>query len=235
MSAPINNSIIDSIFYYYSPSKTYIYEVFMTSIFFRTAIIFFTLALCMRLMGKREIGELEVGELVTTLLISEICSIPIDDPDIPLLNAIIPVIFIVSCEIIISFIKNKSRRLKKVIDGSAVYLINKGRINQKALRDNRISIEEFFTALRQNGIGSIGDVEYCILEANGKISVIKTDTELSHILISDGEIASDLLKSNGFDEVWLNKTLGVHNKKDVFLMTISDSGDINIILKEDKK
>ena len=145
----------------------------MTSIFFRTTIIFIMLSLCMKLMGKREIGELEVGELVTTLLISEICSIPIDDPDIPLLNAIIPVLFIVSCEILISFVKNKSRRLKKVFDGNTVYLISNGKINQKALRDNRISIEELFASIRQNGVGSLSDVSYCILEANGRISVIK--------------------------------------------------------------
>ncbi len=206
----------------------------MSSIFFRTAIIFITLSLCMKLMGKREIGELEVGELVTTLLVSEICSIPIDDPDIPLLNAIIPVIFIVSCEIIISFIKNKSRRLKKAIDGTPVYLIQNGKINQKALRDNRISIEEFFASIRQNGVGSIYDVEYCILEANGKISVIEKNDGMSHIIISDGEIADNVLKNKGLDEGWLKKKLSGYNVKDVFLMTLCDDGSTNIILKEDK-
>ena len=207
----------------------------MTSIFFRTAIIFIVLSLCMKLMGKREIGELEVSELVTTLLVSEICSIPIDDPDIPLMNAIIPVIFIVSCEVIISFIKNKSRRLKKIIDGSATFLIKKGSINQKALLDNRISIEEFFAAIRQNGVGSISDIEYCILEANGKISVIQKDSKFNHIIISDGEVIKEAVCKMGFDEKWLKKRLGKLNAKDVFLMTLDDDGTTNIILKEENK
>ena len=189
----------------------------------------------MKFMGKREIGELEVGELVTTLLVSEICSIPIDDPDIPLMNAIIPVVFIVTCEIIISFLKNKSRRLKKIIDGNTVYLIKNGKINQRALRENRISIEEFFAAIRQNGVGSISDVKYCILEANGKISVIKQDTDLSRIIISDGEVATDFLKRNGLDESWLKKQLSGHSVSEVFLMTYDDSGNVNIILKEERK
>lgn len=207
----------------------------MTSIFFRTTIIFIILSLCMKLMGKREIGELEVGELVTTLLVSEICSIPIDDPDIPLMNAIIPVLFIVSCEIIISFIKNKSSGLKRIIDGKATYLIKNGKINQKALADNRISIEEFFTAIRQNGTGKLSDVEYCILEANGKISVLTKDSGASHIVISDGEIVADFLKKQGLDEKWLKKELGKVHPENVFLMTLDDDGAINIILKEEKE
>lgn len=207
----------------------------MTSIFFRTAIIFILLSLSMKLMGKREIGELEVGELITTLLISEICSISIDDPDIPLMNAILPVIFIVSCEIIISFVKNKSRRLKRIIDGNTVYLIKKGKINQQALKDNRISIEEFFAALRQNGVGKISDIEYCILEANGKISVIQNNSGLSSIVISDGEVINDFLQKNGFDHIWLKKQLDGRSEKEVFLMTFDDDGEINIILKEEKE
>lgn len=207
----------------------------MTSIFFRTTIIFIMLSLCMKLMGKREIGELEVGELVTTLLISEICSIPIDDPDIPLLNAIIPVLFIVSCEILISFVKNKSRRLKKVFDGNTVYLISNGKINQKALRDNRISIEELFASIRQNGVGSLSDVSYCILEANGRISVIKNDSTLSYIAISDGEAIPELLKKRGLDKSWLKKNLNGNKEKDVFLMTVDEDGTTNIILKEENE
>ena len=207
----------------------------MTSIFFRTTIIFIMLSICMKLMGKREIGELEVGELVTTLLISEICSIPIDDPDIPLLNAIIPVLFIVSCEILISFVKNKSRRLKKVFDGNTVYLISNGKINQKALRDNRISIEELFASIRQNGVGSLSDVSYCILEANGRISVIKNDSTLSYVAISDGEAIPELLKKRGLDKSWLKKNLNGNKEKDVFLMTVDEDGTINIILKEENE
>ena len=102
----------------------------MASIFYRTIIVYLLLSASMRIMGKREIGELDVGELVVTLLISEICSIPIDDPGIPLMNAIIPVLFIVSLEIIVSTVKNKSSRLKKLVDGEAILLMQNGIINQ---------------------------------------------------------------------------------------------------------
>ena len=206
----------------------------MTSVFFRTAIIFIFLSLCMKFMGKREIGELEVGELVTTLLISEICSIPIDDPNIPIMNAVIPVILIVCCEIIISFFKNKSRKLKLIVDGNTTYLIKNGKINQKALVNNRISIEEFFAAIRQNGVGKIDEIEHCILEANGKISVLKQDTSTSYIIISDGEIAKKTLSSCGYDMGWLKKKLGGLKSENVFLMTVDDNGLTNIIIKEEK-
>ncbi len=205
----------------------------MSSIFFRTAIIFVLLSVSMKAMGKREIGELEVSELITTLLISEICSIPIDDPDIPLLNAIIPVLFIVSLEIIISSIKNKSRKLKRLIDGNTVFLISRGKINQGALRENRISLEEFFCALRQNGIGQLDEIEYCILEANGKISVLGKNAEMDHIIISDGEINRAVLKKLGYDEVWLTEKLGELRAENVFLMTVDENDNTNILLKEE--
>ncbi len=206
----------------------------MSSIFFRTLIIFLLLSASMKIMGKREIGELEVGELITTLLISEICSIPIDDPDIPLMNAIIPVLFIVSIEIIISHIKNKSRKLKRIVDGQPTFIIKNGTLNQAALYDNRISIEEFFTSLRQNGIGKIDEVLHCILESNGKISVLKRDTSLSYIIISDGEINTDNLKVLGFDKNWLYDKLDNVSPKKIFLMTAEENGSVYIIKKEDK-
>lgn len=205
----------------------------MSSIFFRTVIIFFLLSAAMKFMGKREIGELEVGELITTLLVSEVCSIPIDDPDIPLMNAIIPVLFIVSIEIIISHLKNKSQKLKRIVDGRPTFLIKNGKLEQSALRNNRISVEEFFTALRQNGVGKINEVQHCILEPNGKISVLKYDTELSYIIISDGEINLNNLHSLGFDEKWLSKKLGKLSAEKVFMMTSNADGTIYIIRKEE--
>lgn len=206
----------------------------MSSIFFRTVIIFLLLSAAMKFMGKREIGELEVGELITTLLISEICSIPIDDPDIPLMNAVIPVLFIVSTEIIISHIKNKSRKLKRMVDGRPTFIIKDGKLNQAALYNNRISIEEFFTSLRQNGIGRIDEVLHCILESNGKISVLKRNTELSYIVISDGEINSNNLTALGFDKNWLQKKLDNIAAENVFLMTAEKDGSVYIIRKEGK-
>ena len=105
----------------------------MVSIIIRTAIIYILLSFELRIMGKRQIGELDVSELVSTLLISELAAIPIDDPDIPLLNAIIPMLFILSAEILLSTVKNKSEKLKRIIDGEPTYIIYKGRLLQSAL------------------------------------------------------------------------------------------------------
>ena len=95
----------------------------MASIVVRTVIVYVLLSFSLRIMGKRQLGELDVSELVSTLLISEIASISIDDPDIPLLNAIIPILLIVSIEVILSTIKNKSEKLKTVIEGRPEYII----------------------------------------------------------------------------------------------------------------
>ena len=209
----------------------------MASIFFRTLIVFTVLTVAMRIMGKREIGELEVGELITSLLISEISSIPIEDPNIPLMNAVIPVLFVVSAEIMISFIKNKSSRLKRIFEGKSEFLIYRGKFRQEILRKNRLSLEEFMAAMRQNGIGKIDDIEFCILEANGKISMIESNGggELSHIIISDGEINKSVLKMLGVNSEWLKSKIGKSKPEDVFLMTASDDLQTYILLKEDKK
>ncbi len=204
----------------------------MVSIFFRTILIYILLSLSMKLMGKREIGELEVGELITSLLISELCSIPIDDPDIPLLNAVIPVLLLVSAEIIISSIKNKSAKLKTLVDGEEVFLIKNGKINQQALKQNRISLEEFFATLRQNSIGNIDEVEHCILESNGKISILQKDSALSFIIISDGEILDGTLKKIGLSTEWLTKRLNGTKASDIFLMTVDQNQNTNIIKKD---
>ncbi len=209
----------------------------MASIFFRTVILLALLSVSMKLMGKREIGELEVGELITTLLISEISTIPIQDPEIPLINAIIPVLFIVSAEVIISYFKNKSTKLKRIIDGDSVFLIYDGKFREDVLRKNRLSIEEFMTAMRQAGIASISDIQYCVLEANGKISLIKKEgqSQLSHVVISDGEIIKSNLTLLGLDEKWLTKALGGKRADEIFMMTAAKDGSLYIVPKEKEK
>ncbi|MBQ8302198.1 MAG: DUF421 domain-containing protein [Clostridia bacterium] len=209
----------------------------MTSILVRTLIIYLLLSFSLRIMGKRQLGELDVSELVSTLLISEIASIPIDDPDIPLLNAIIPILFILSTEIILSTIKNKSERLKKTIEGKPEYIIYKGRLLQKVLDDNRISINELLSELRSQGIGDIKKVYYATVEQNGVLSVLKVgESDLAHPIIIDGRVIEDTIKTLGYDRRWLDKQLAEQKAKqdDIFLMTVKDDGEINLIEKEKK-
>ena len=208
----------------------------MASIVVRTIIVYVTLSFSLRIMGKRQLGELDVGELVSTLLISEIASIPIDDPDIPLMNAIIPILFILGVEIIISTVKNKSEKLKSLIEGEPEYIIYKGKLLQNVLSDNRISINELLSELRSQGIGDINDVYYAAVEQNGVLSILKRGgSEMCHPLIIDGKIIESNLKAHGYNEKWLqNQLMERRLRQDaVFLMTISDEGKISVIIKEE--
>ena len=209
----------------------------MSSIFIRTILIYLFLSLMLKIMGKRQIGELEVNELVSTLLISEIGAIPISDGSIPLLHAIIPIVFICSLEVVISGLKNKIGGLKRIVEGQPTYIIYKGKILQKKLLDNRISIDEILTEMRTQGIGDISDVSYGILEQNGKLSLMKKNdsTPLAHTLIIDGRINKKQLKRLGYNEKWLCNTLQKHGStvNQTFLLTVNDDGDTNIIIKEE--
>ena len=207
----------------------------MASILVRTVVIYVLLMITLRLMGRREIGQLDASDLVSTLLISELAAIPIDDPDIPLLNAVLPILFIFSFEVILSTLKNKSTRLGRAIDGDACFIIYKGRILQKALKENRISLSELLSALRMQGAFDIEEVEYALLEQNGTISVLqKQEHPLAHPLILDGEINEKALHAFGKTEEWLERELKKKNikKEEIFLLTATEAGKICVVKKE---
>ena len=207
----------------------------MTSVLIRTVIIYLFLSFSIKIMGKRQIGELETGELISTLLISEVASLPIDNPDIPLSSAIFPILLIISIEIIISFIKNKSSALKRIVDGEPSFVIYKGRLRQDVLRENRLSINEMLSELRVLGVGDISEVEYALLEQNGKLSVLKrAEDNYAHAIVIDKEVNERALKSLGYDRRWLDARLTERRVKlkEIFLMTVDDSGSIYIIKEE---
>ena len=208
----------------------------MTSIFIRTIIIYIILNIMLKIMGKRQIGELEVNELVSTLLISEIAALPISDTDIPLIPSVIPIFFIASSEVIISIIKNKSATVKRIVEGEPTYIIYKGRLRQKALAENRISINEVLTEMRTQGIANFEDIRYAILEQNGKISFLQESDSpnISRALIIDTKPDLKNIKESGVTIDWLNDRLSERGNRieDVFLMTINENHDIYIIEKE---
>lgn len=207
----------------------------MASVLIRTLIIYVFLSFSIKIMGKRQIGELEIGELISTLLISEVAALPIADPDIPLSSAVFPIIFIISLEILVSFIKNKSEKMKRIIDGEPSFVIYRGKLRQRVLHENRISMNEILSELRVLGVGDISEVDYAILEQNGKLSVLKKNKDrLAHTLIIDGEVNEYALSALGYDMEWLSKILEQDNCKegDVFLMTVDDNGNTNIIKEE---
>ncbi len=208
----------------------------MASILMRTVIIYCLLMITLRLMGRREIGQLDASDLVSTLLISELAAIPIDEPDIPLLNAILPILFILCLEVILSTIKAKSTDIGRAIDGSACYIIYKGRLSQKALRENRLSISELLSALRSQGAFDLSSVSYALLEQNGTISVLKDKKdEIAHPIVMEGTILEKSLQKLGKSRAWLDTELKKRGKDtaNIFLMTLSDDGKIQLIEKEE--
>ena len=193
----------------------------------------------LKIMGKRQIGELEVNELVTTLLISEIGALPISDSDMPLLPSLVPILFIASAEVIISIVKNKSARLKKIVEGEPTYIIYKGSLKQKALAENRFSINEVLTEMRIQGIADLSDVRYALLEQNGKLSFLKESDspKISRTLVVDTTPDMKVIKEAGLNMKWLNKKLAERGValSDVFLMTVNEDGEVSIIKKEKEK
>jgi len=129
-------------------------------IFIRTIIIYGCLLISMRIMGKRQIGQLDVSDLISTLLISEIASLPIENPDIPIIYSIIPLITLLTFEVTSSTILSRSQFMKNIFTPRPSFLIKDGEINQSALRKNRISIDELISKLRQQGIYDIQEIKY---------------------------------------------------------------------------
>ena len=222
----------------------------MLLIFTRTVIIYAILTLLMRLMGKRQLGELDVGELVITILLSEIASLPITNPEKSMLHAIIPITTLAVLEILTSFLILKFPPIKKILASKPSIIIAHGRLDKKAMRRVRISIEDLVSQIRQNGIFDLDEVDYAILEENGKMSIIPkaknrqpdfedlglqtADSGMMHIIISDGIINGHGLKLIKKDEKWLLSILRERSIpiKEVFCMTIDDAGRIYIIMED---
>ena len=223
----------------------------MLTILLRTVFVYILLIGTMRLMGKRQLGELEISELVTTLLLSEIASIPIEDPNTPVIVVIIPLVTILTLEIALSLILLKCPRLKGLASARPSVLIRHGEIDQAELLKARISTDELISEVRQAGLGSPEDVDYAILEQNGKISVIPrraaqpptaSDLDMSleeggilHILISDGRMNErnmQLLKVTPEKITRLLEQKGFL-LREVFLLGMDDAENLYWVKKEE--
>ena len=223
----------------------------MATAFIRTFLIYVSLTLTLRLMGKRQIGELEISELVSTLLLSEIASAAIGDPSMPLTFSLFATLLIVALEFLISNLKNRSALLKKIFDGTPSILVNRGRIDQRELKKMRISVEELLSAFRLQGIATPEDVYYAVLEQNGQLSVILRASKsplcisdlssppeekgMAHALIVDGEINKTALTLCQKNEGWLRDACRRRGAaiENVFLFTLDDNDPIFIIKKEE--
>ena len=216
----------------------------------RTVLLYVIIIITVRIMGKRQISELQTSELVVTLLMSDIASIPMQDTDQSMLSGIIPILILVVCEILISVLMLKNTGIRRAICGKPVVIINDGKVDQRAMTELRLSIEELFEELRQKDVFDIKDVAFAIIETNGKMSVLKKsasdtvtagqlgiqskDNGMQAVVISDGEIAQSSLEFCGLSEEWLNKILKLEKLEvsDIFIMTADKTKKYNIIKKE---
>ena len=225
----------------------------MLTVLFRTVIIYILLTIAMRLMGKRQIGELEISDLVTTFLISEIASLPITDTELPLSHAIIPIVTLLALEVFISMLLAKFPKIKNLLSARPTTLIKDGVICQKAMSSARLSFDELFSELRQQGVDDISQIKYAILEQNGNITVLQKaryrqpnaeqlhlkpkETGLFHIVIEQGVINKHGADKLGLSQRTIESELAKKGftVKDIYLMMVNDANETKIIPKEKKK
>ncbi len=189
----------------------------------RTIIFYFFIVLLYRVMGKREIGQLGVIDLIVSILMAELVAISIENTEDSIMQTIIPLTLLGFLEILLAFISIKSRKFRSFFDGKPSLIICNGKVNYKEMVRQRYSMDDLLYSLRQKEIGSIFEIEYAFLEANGKLSLFKykpfgLKREYPMPLILDGEINKVTLNKINKDEIWLKSELKKKNLniKDIF-------------------
>ncbi len=203
--------------------------------------MFALVVFAIRIMGKRQMGEMQASELVVTLMISNVATIPMQDVDTPVLTGILPILTLVLLEFCLSVIMLKNSRLRHIVSGRPVLVIAKGEIDQKAMRKIRFSNEDLFEELRKNGVFDIGSVEYAVVETDGVLSVLqKSSSEegdsLYAMIINDGEIEKNSMQLVAWSEEDIYSALRRDNTKpeEVYIMIASEKGDYRIVRREKK-
>jgi len=222
--------------------------------FTRTVILYILVIIAMRIMGKKQVGDLDPIEFVIILLFSELASIPMQDIDLPLVHSLVPIATLISLELIISALTLKSRRLRLLLDGKPVIIVRHGEMDISIMKSLRYSIDEVLELLRQEGYADIRDVEFAILENSGKISIIPSisgkvpsakdlNLELGpgampFPVIIDGEIIPENLTAAGITEKKLNNLLhakGIGSVSEVFYAAYDSCGEFYFQKKEMRK
>ena len=218
--------------------------------FFRSILIYIFVLIVMRLMGKREIGQLQPFELAIAIMIADLASIPMTDSGIPITNGIISILGLLLMHLVISFLNVKSIKAREIICGKPTILIYRGKIDEKALKKERFTINELEERLRGNNVYNLGDVEYAILETSGQVTVIqkpeKRNTRpedfniipdyegIPYDLVVDGKIMEKNLQAIGKNYQWLKKQVEKFNMKpeEALIVTYDAKGQIFCQKKE---
>ena len=224
----------------------------MITALLRTVILYFLIMTGLRLMGKRQIGELEPSELVLTMMISDLATVPMQDCGIALLAGVIPILTLLSLSMLLSQLSLLSLRFRELMCGTPSILIRNGKLQQDAMRKNRYTLDELLEQLRGQGYVSVDEVRWAVLENSGQLSILPwarqrpptaeelgltpEEDELPFILINDGRIVRRNLARSGRNEAWLQKELRRtgHSAGEIFLLTVDGSGKVLCIPKEAK-
>lgn len=218
--------------------------------FFRSIVLYIVVLIVMRFMGKREIGQLQPFELAISIMIADLASIPMTEVGIPITNGIVPILGLLVMHLIISMINLKSLKAREIICGKPRILIYRGKIDEKALKKERFTINELEERLRGNNVVNLGDVEYAILETSGQVTVIQKPEKRNTIpedfqiqpeyegipydLVVDGKIMEKNLKLIGKNYNWLKKQVEKFNMKpeEALVVTLDGKGQIFCQKKE---
>lgn len=220
--------------------------------FFRAIVLYIVVLVVMRLMGKREIGQLQPFELAISIMIADLASIPMTEIGIPIFNGIVPILGLLVMHLIISVINLKSLKAREIICGKPSILIYRGKINEQELKKERFTINELEERLRGNNVVNLGDVEYAILETSGQVTVIQKPEKRNTIpedfnivpeyegipydLVVDGKVMMKNLKSIGKNYAWLKKQVEKFDIKpeEALIVTLDGKGQIFCQKKEGK-
>ena len=219
----------------------------------RTVVLYLVLIAVVRLMGKRQIGQLEPSEFVVAMLVADLAAIPMQDGAISLLNGLVPILTVLAMELILSGLSMRSIRLRKLLCGKPVILIENGKINQRNLKRTQVTLDELSGHLRQKDVLDIQTVQYAILETDGNLSVFPYPAELPAsakdakikaskqslpvTVVSDGRLLKENLQVAKKDGAWLRRVLQERKTtlEDTYLLTVDESGRVCYIPREEEK
>ena len=224
----------------------------MITAFFRTVLLYGLLIVGLRLTGKRQIGQLEPIEFVLMMLLSDLASVPMQDFGLPLLQGVIPIATLLALSTLLSGISMLSVRFRSLVCGEPTLIIREGVLQQAAMKRSRLTLDEVLEELRVQGVSSLDEVKYAVLETSGQLSVllradvqpvtpkqmglkVDDDVFLPVIIIDNGRLMGKNMEKMGLDEKWLQKQLKAHRAhrvQDVFLMTVDRSGTVVLAKKE---
>ena len=226
----------------------------MAVVFVRAVILYILLIFTVRLMGKRQIGELQPSELAITILISNIATLPVEDTGMPLLTGIVPILTLASLDVIMSWLGMKSRLIRGFTCGKPVVIVSNGKPDRKKMKAMRFTVDDLIESLRGQGIFDISEVQFAVVETTGTLSVYQkfanrnvtnSDMEIKgkdnnppEVVIADGECVTEAMERIGITNEWIENTLKREKKeiKDIFIMTVTADKNYSIMMNsEDKK